>query len=69
MNFYQCRFIKKQDELELINLYHLSKVPLSGQKCGRWERLNWVTNEFHKLHPELSKGGIYKDIDGLTYGY
>ncbi len=56
------RFISEQNFKELIELYHLARVPLSGQKCGRYERMLWASKEFHKLHPEISETAAYKDL-------
>ena len=62
---YAVRFIQPQHEGELINLYHLARTALSGQPCGRWERMNYAANEFSKAHPEVSTTAAYKDLDGL----
>ena len=56
------RFIKHEHYGELMNLWHLSRVPLSGE-ATRYKRLLWTSGEFHKLHPEYTSGGIYKDLD------
>jgi len=56
------RFIPEHFKYELINLYHLAKIPGCTTK---YERMIWATKEFNKLHPEYSKGFIYKDIDYL----
>ena len=62
---YAVRFIQPQHEGELINLYHLARTALSGQACGRWERMNYAAQEFSKAHPEVSSTAAYKDLDGL----
>jgi hypothetical protein len=62
---YVVRFINPEQSGELVNLYHLAKVPLSGQKCGRYERMLWASKEFAKAHPEVSPTAAYKDLDGL----
>lgn len=59
---YTPRFVTRAQLMELINLYHLARVPLSGQKCGRWERMHWAATEFHKKHPEISTTAAYKDL-------
>ena len=64
---YESRFVKRDHENELINLYHLARTALSGQRCGRYERMLWASKEFSKLHPEVSSTAAYKDLDGLTY--
>lgn len=63
---YQVRFIKPDQSAELMNLYHLARVPLSGTgKDTPYERMLWASKEFAKLHPEVSSTGAYKDLDGL----
>ena len=63
---YEVRFIKPSQANELFNLYHLARVPLSGTgKDTPYERMLWASKEFHKLHPEVSETGAYKDLDGL----
>ncbi len=57
------RFIKQSDMNELVNLFHLAKVPLSGLSCTRYDRMIWASKEFAKLHPEVSATGAYKDLD------
>lgn len=65
-NPYQVRFIKPQQVSELVNLYHLARVPLSGTgKDTRYDRMVWASGAFHKEHPEVSSTGAYKDLDGL----
>ena len=64
---YEPRFVKRDHENELINLYHLARTALSGQRCGRYERMLWTSKEFSKLHPDVSSTAAYKDLDGLTY--
>jgi hypothetical protein len=64
------RFITKEQMSELINLYHLSRVALSGTgKRGKYEQMLWATREFNKLHPEVSASAAYKDLDGQLAGY
>ena len=57
------RFLTQAQYVELINLYHLARVPLSGTgKDTRYDRMLWATNEFHKLYPEVSATAAYKDL-------
>ena len=56
------RFVHSEDMSELINLYHLARVPLSGQPCGQYERMLWATKEFAKTHSYVSATGAYKDL-------
>jgi hypothetical protein len=62
---YQVRFINQADREELLALYRLARVPLSGQRCGTYERMQWAAKEFSKKHPEISSTAAYKDLDGL----
>jgi hypothetical protein len=65
---YRTRFIPQRYSSELVNLYHLARVPLSGTKywgSGRYERMCWASKQFAILHPECSAAGAYKDLDGL----
>ena len=64
------RFITNEQMSELINLYHLSRVALSGTgKRGKYAQMLWATSEFHKLHPDISATAAYKDLDGQLAGY
>ena len=66
MPAYQVRFIKPEQVGELVNLYHLARVPLSGTgKSGRYHQMIWASGEFAKLHPEVTASAAYKDLDGL----
>lgn len=51
--------LNKEEIAELLNLWHLSKVPYHS----RYDRMQWTTKEFHKLHPEHSHMIIYKNLD------
>jgi hypothetical protein len=64
---YRTRFIKQSELGELANLYHLAKVPLSDG--SKYDRMQWATREFHKLHPTYSQGAIYKDLSSQLEGY
>jgi len=64
------RFITKEQMSELINLYHLSRVALSGTgKRSKYEQMLWATSEFNKLHPEVSACAAYKDLDDQLAGW
>lgn len=39
-------YFSQADQAELANLYHLAKTALSGDKDGRWERMNWAAKAF-----------------------
>lgn len=64
---YEPRFIREADVPELMNLWHLSRVSLSGTSGGamRYKRMLWAAGQFSKLHPEVTPTGAYKDLDGL----
>lgn len=61
---YVPRFIKPVDAKELVNLYHLSKVPLSGT-WTRYQGMLWASKEFSLAHPDISTTAAYKDLEGL----
>ena len=65
MNAYTPRFVKQSDTTELINLYHLARVPLSGKECTPYTRMLWASKEFAKTHLYVSSTGAYKDLCGL----
>lgn len=66
---YKMRFVDESFRLELINLWHLSKVPCCTSKSKRYDRLQWTVKEFNKVHTEYSPTAIYKDLDAITEGY
>jgi len=66
MHGYETRFIKQEHASEAVNLYHLARTALAGEKCGRYERLVWSAEQFNKAHPEISRTAAYKDIECLT---
>jgi len=65
MNAYTPRFVKQSDTTELINLYHLARVPLSSKECTPYTRMLWASKEFAKTHLYVSSAGAYKDLYGL----
>ena len=60
MNAYTPRFVKQSDTTELINLYHLARVPLSSKECTPYTR-----KESAKTQLYVSSTGAYKDLCGL----
>ena len=62
----ETRWIPQEHVSEVFNLWHLSRTALSGQRCGRYERLVWTSNAYSDAHPEVKSLGAYKDIDALT---
>ena len=59
------RALSKDEQGELINLYHLARVPLSGKLCTRYTRMLWASNEFAKGHDDISSTGAYKHLDRM----
>jgi len=62
---YEVRFIQKAHVKELYDLWHLARTALCHKTHGRWERMQWAAREFHKMHPEVSEMGAYKDLSNL----
>ncbi len=62
------RFIKAEHQGELMNLWHLSKVPTSGMITERrYQRLLWTSKNFVAKFSEYSPTAVYKDLDFNTY--
>lgn len=59
------RTLTEAEQSELINLYHLARVPLSGKECTRYTRCLWASAEFAKLHTDISATGAYKHLDRM----
>jgi hypothetical protein len=59
---YAPRFVSRDQLIELVNFWHLAQTALSGQGTSRHTRLIWASDEFHKLHPEISAMAAYKDL-------
>ncbi len=56
------RFLNQSQYEELVNLYHLARVPLGGG-CSKYDRMIWATKEFHKKYPSISATAAYKDLE------
>lgn len=66
MSTYQIRFIRREFEGELVNLFHLARTALAGQHgCSRYDRMIWASKEFSRAHPDVTSTGAYKDLCGL----
>jgi len=65
----ELRFVKPEDYNELINLYYLARVALSGQPCSKYDRMIWATKEWAKIHTYTSATGAYKDLSANLAGY
>ena len=59
------RDLSRDEQGELINLYHLARVPLSGKLCTRYTRMLWASDEFAKAHDDISSTGAYKHLDRM----
>lgn len=59
---YKPRFMTDAQMSELINLYHLARVPLSGTKASRYNQMLWATKEFGKKYPDIGATAAYKDL-------
>lgn len=64
---YRTRFVRQEDAAELVNLYHLARIPLSGKDDSKYQRMLWASAAFAQEHPEVTETGAYKDLDGLLY--
>ena len=66
---YQTRFIKKEQVTELINLWHLSKVPTTDLTIGRRHaRMIWTSKEFASKY-DMNRTAVYKDLENLIGNY
>lgn len=58
--------LTREQENELVNLYHLARTPLSGTgKDTRYNRMLWASREYEKTHPETSSTAAYKHLDRI----
>lgn len=63
---YRLRFVKPEDEEQLLHFYRLARVALSGLKpATKYNRMIWASGEFVKAHDYISSTGAYKDLCGL----
>lgn len=59
---------REAESFELVNLYHLARIPLSGtSKDTKHGRMLWASAEYAKLHPETSATAAYKRLDRALY--
>ena len=58
----ELRFVKPEHYAELVNLYHLARVALSGRDDSKYARMIWATKEWAKIHTYTSATGAYKDL-------
>ena len=66
---YKPRFLTDAQMAELFNLFHLARTALAGTSPSKYDQMIWATEEFHKLHPEISATAAYKDLDGARGDY
>ena len=67
------RFIRPDQALELIQLWHLSRTSRAGKKDAKGHtiipnhhaRMIETARMFHQEHPEISETAAYKDLDFL----
>lgn len=59
------RFVTEAQVVELVHLYHLARVPLSGTPgyTSRYARIRQAVTWFVKDHPEYTDTAVYKDLD------
>lgn len=64
---YQLRFVSKEQGYKLVNLYHLARTALAGQKpsCTPLERRIWACQQLAREDPTVTENGAYKDLCGL----
>lgn len=54
----------EKELVELYDLYHLARVPLSGTgKDNAYNRKLWASKEFNKKYPSVSSTAAYKALD------
>ena len=56
------RYPTEKDRVELIELYHLARVP---GKERRYDRMIWAVDQFVKVHPDWTKVSAYKAMDDV----
>ena len=66
---YQPRWVRDEDWAELINLYHLSRTALAGDRDehSKWARMQWASREFAKAHDYVTSTGAYKDLSNMLW--
>ena len=65
----KLRFVKNDDYSELINLYHLARVALSGQDDSKYQRMLWASKKFSEKYNYVTATGAYKDLSDNLLGY
>lgn len=62
---YKPRWLSKDQAVEIVNLYHLARCPLSGGNDTPYERMLWASKHFSIKYPEISSTAAYKDLCGI----
>lgn len=52
----------EHQKAEIMNLYHLARVALSGQDDSNYQRMLWASKGYSKKYPEISRTVAYKNI-------
>lgn len=60
--------LNDQQLVELINLWHIALVALSGKDDSRYQRMLWASKEYNEAHPEISSTAAYKNLDRTLNG-
>jgi hypothetical protein len=56
--------LSKEHRAELYNLYHLARTALDNP--SDYNRRVYATNEFGKIHPNISKSMVYLEFEKST---
>lgn len=62
------RWVSEAEGIELVNLWHLARTALVHKPLEErtsYHRMQWAAAEFHKLHPDISAGAAYKDLEAM----
>ncbi|MDP2954027.1 MAG: hypothetical protein Q8O76_12015, partial [Chloroflexota bacterium] len=58
------RNANKEEQAELVNLYHLARTALADKKDqGRWARMDWAAREFAKAHKDWTSTAAYLSLE------
>ena len=50
------------EQMELVQLWHVSRTALSGKACSRVDRIDWLVTEFldaHRDEPNVARKWVY----------
>ena len=62
------RFLSQDQYNEAINFYHLARTALSGEKCGKYERMIWASKELNKkVYVDSKYDGYFLKIAKYFY--